>query len=45
MDGTALLICFLCSWQGLGNMASTEAMRLFVKILEVIAMGFQVHVS
>lgn len=25
----------LCSWQGLGNMATTEAMRLFVKILEV----------
>ncbi|KAI8011572.1 Acyl-CoA-binding domain-containing protein 4 [Camellia lanceoleosa] len=24
---------FLC-WHGLGNMASTEAMRLFVKILE-----------
>ncbi|GFZ02978.1 acyl-CoA binding protein 4 [Actinidia rufa] len=24
----------LCSWHGLGNMASTEAMRLFVKILE-----------
>ncbi|ESR46632.1 hypothetical protein CICLE_v100005042mg, partial [Citrus x clementina] len=22
------------SWQGLGNMATTEAMRLFVKILE-----------
>lgn len=27
----------LCSWQGLGTMASTEAMRLFVKILEVWA--------
>lgn len=25
------------SWHGLGNMDSAEAMRLFVKILEVIA--------
>jgi len=29
-----MLVCSY-SWHGLGNMASTEAMRLFVKILEV----------
>ncbi|KAJ0960137.1 hypothetical protein J5N97_002056 [Dioscorea zingiberensis] len=26
--------CFTCSWNGLGSIASTEAMHLFVKILE-----------
>lgn len=31
---------FLCSWNQLGNMSSTEAMRLFVKILEVIQIIF-----
>jgi hypothetical protein len=25
-----------CSWNNLGNMPSQEAMRLFVKILEVV---------
>ena len=28
---------YLCSWSGLGNTSPTEAMRLFVKILEVHA--------
>ncbi|KAA8536858.1 hypothetical protein F0562_029336 [Nyssa sinensis] len=33
------------SWQGLGNMASTEAMRLFVKILEEEDPGWYSRVS